>query len=84
MDPNHPQWDAYEAKFMELADLADALEKPEKALDQCRYYLCLNGENGLSPDDEMDFLDQMETHIQELKSVTIKTGFWEDIVLYVP
>ena len=84
MDVNDPRFPEYKEKFEELAYLADQVEKPEPPLDQCRYYLCLYGENGLKPEEEFDFLDKMEDHIGDLKKVVVETGYWIDTILFVP
>ncbi len=84
MDVNHPRFPEYKEKFEELAFLADQVEKPEPALDQCRYYLCLYGENGMEPHEEFEFLHKMEDHLADLKKIVVETGYWQDTVLFVP
>ncbi len=85
MEITHPRREEYEEKFDALADLADEVSQPERPLDECRYYLCLNGENGLSVEDEFLFLEKMNDEIGgTLQKIEVKTSFWEDTVLYVP
>ncbi len=85
MDTTHPQWEAYQKKFEELAFLADQVARPEPPLDACRYYLCLYGENGLSPEEEFAFLEKMDAEVgKTLKKVVVQTSYWEDTVLFVP
>jgi hypothetical protein len=85
MDIQDPRWPEYEKKFQELAFLADEVDSPDPPLDQCRYYLCLYGENGLTPDEEFEFLNKMEDAVgKTLKKVVIDTSYWQDTVLFVP
>ncbi len=85
MDLSHPRRDEYEEKFEALAELADAVDQPECPLDECRYYLCLNGENGLSVEEEFLFLEKMDDEVGgQLRKIVVKTSFWEDTVLYIP
>ncbi|MBK8191273.1 MAG: hypothetical protein IPK79_12585 [Vampirovibrionales bacterium] len=86
MTPDHPRWPEYEARFRELAFLADETSLADApAMNECRYYLCLYGENGLSVDEEFAFLDAMESFAgKSLCKRSIQTGYWEDILLFVP
>lgn len=85
MDTQSPEWEEYHRQFMELADLADSVEPPAPPLDECQYYLCLYGENGMSAEDEFQFLANMDAFVGDnLKKVEIQTSYWEDIVLFVP
>lgn len=85
MDTQSPQWDAYYEQFMELADLADEIDPPAPPLDECQYYLCLYGENGLTAEDEFQFLEKMDAFVGEgLSKVEVRTSYWEDVVLFVP
>lgn len=85
MDTNHPRWDEYQARFDELATMADAVQPPAPPLDTCTLYLCLYGENGLTPDEEFACFDRFDQAIGDnLKKVTIETAYWEDTVLFIP
>ena len=84
MDTDHPRWAAYEARFMAVADLAEPLRPPAPPLDRCQLYLCLFGENGLTPDEEFAFLDRLDDAVGcGLQKVVIETSYWEETVLFV-
>lgn len=85
MRPEHPRWEAYEARFRALAFLADEAPVSHTPLDACQYYLCLYGDNGLPCEEEFALLAAMEPYAGSgLKKRTVQTGYWEDIVLFVP
>ncbi|MDH4378544.1 MAG: hypothetical protein QE263_01375 [Vampirovibrionales bacterium] len=85
MDTEHPLWPQYEARFNELAFLADNVTEISIPLNECEAYLCLYGENGLSPEEELALLDKMDgPAAARLKKRTIQTTYWEDTVLFLP
>jgi len=86
MDINHPLWEAFEAQFDELAFLADDIPKASAPpLGDCRLYLTKMGENGLSPEEEMTFLAELDTYAGKgLQKIVIDTGYWQNVVLFVP
>ena len=85
MDTDHPLWPQYEARFNELAFLAEPVDEISIPLDACDAYLCLYGENGLSPEEELALLDTMDgPAAARLKKRTIQTTYWEDTVLFLP
>jgi hypothetical protein len=60
MDTDHPLWPQYEARFNELAFLADDVTEISIPLDECEAFLCLYGENGLSPEEELALAQLLE------------------------
>lgn len=86
MNIEHPLWDNYETLFTQLAESAQKVDRPEPALDQCRYYLCFYGENGMPPEEELSFLQAMQQpeHRPHLKKIEVDTAYWQDTVLFVP
>ncbi len=84
MDTAAPEWDHYQTKFTELAELADKHPLPAPPLDKCQFYLCLYGENGLKPAEELAMLTAMEPFVGDnLHKVDVTTSYWEDTVLFV-
>jgi hypothetical protein len=84
MDVNAPEWEAYEAQFRLLAEKAEHVAIAKPALDKCRYYLCLYGENGLSAEEEFAFLERMTSEVENLKRLEVEADYWEEIVLFLP
>lgn len=85
MDVNHPQWEDYEARFRQLAAFATQVKTPKPTLDQCRYFLCLYGENGLPPEEEFELLNQMQAAGPEnLRRLEVDADYWQDTVLFLP
>lgn len=85
MDIENPRFADYQKRFEEVAELAERIPGPAPEIASARYFLCLYGENGLTPDEEFALLDAMENFIGEgLKRVDMNTNYWEEIVLFVP
>lgn len=85
MDVNDPRWDAYEARFRELAEDALLVQGDKPALDRTQAFLCLYGENGLSPEDEFAVLDQLAAAPPEQRRrIEVTTEYWQDTVLFLP
>lgn len=85
MDTEHAQWDQYQARFEEVAELAEDVDGPAPEIASAKLFICLYGENGMSPEDEFTMLDNLEKYIGEgLKRVDVRTAYWEDTVLFVP
>ncbi len=83
MDIEAPQWDTWEARFTELAERA--LKVPLTGdIKGAQHYLCLYGENGLSPEEELAELDAMAKASQNLQKVEVDTSYWQDTILFVP
>lgn len=84
MDIEDSHWDAYEARFRKLAEDIPLHKGPLPELASAHIFLCLYGDNGLSPEKELDILSQLEQQHERVKGVEMLTAYWEDIVLYIP
>jgi hypothetical protein len=85
MDIEDPRFEAFEARFRELVEQSELVPPPRPALGSAKAYLCLYGENGLSPDEEFAVLEQLaEEAGRNLKRVEVDTDYWQNIVLFVP
>lgn len=87
MDVNDPQFEAFEIRFRELAERAEQVKSAQPSLNATQYYLFLYGENGLTPEEEFQFLDKMEAALQAgspLKRMEIEIDYFQDTVLFVP
>lgn len=83
MDTESPRWDEWEEQFTRLAEQAEPVSATP-TLKNSQHYLCLYGDNGLSPEEEFAELKQMEQRASQLHKVEIDTGYWLDTVLFVP
>jgi hypothetical protein len=85
MNIESPQWEQYETLFRRLADTATVVKVPKPALDQCRYFLCLYGENGMPEADEFEMLAHIEQQDPSGRyRLEVDTDYWQDTVLFVP
>jgi hypothetical protein len=85
MNIESQQWSQYEARFRQLSECATLFKVAKPALDQCRYFLCLYGDNGLSEADEFDMLEQIGlTEPSERGRLEVDTDYWQDTILFVP
>ena len=84
MNVEDPRWDEYETRFRELAEQVDLRKGPKPELASSKLFLCLYGDNALSPEQEFDVLDQLEKDVKQVKGTEILTAYWEDVVLYIP
>ena len=85
MDIENPRFAEYQARFEQVAELAERINGPAPAIASARHYLCLYGENGLAPEEEFTLLDTWESFVGEgLTRVNVSTSYWEEIVLFVP
>jgi hypothetical protein len=85
MDIEALQWPEYETAFRALADQAllwEASNKP--ALDQASAYLCLYGDNGLDPAEELALLEQLthSTDAGTLYRLEVDVDYWQDTILF--
>lgn len=83
MDIESARWDEWEARFMALAAQAETVPAGS-SLKNAAHYLCLYGENGLTPEEEFAELEALGQWSDRLKKVEIETGYWQDTVLFVP
>jgi len=85
MDVNDPKFAEYQARFETLAGMAEKVPGPAPAIASARYFLCLYGDNGLPPDEEFAMLATLDNFVGNgLKRVDMSTGYWEDVILFVP
>lgn len=85
MDVEHPRFEEYDQRFRALAERAELVKVAKPALDSCRYYLCLYGENGMSPEEEFELLSTMEAHAEEgLKRLEVEIDYYQDTILFIP
>jgi hypothetical protein len=85
MDVNHALFDAYEQRFNALAEKVDTSDEPRPALDSVRLYLCLYGENGFSPEEELRLLAELEAQpVEALRKVEVSADYWQEVILYLP
>jgi hypothetical protein len=87
MDVHDPQWPLYEERFLALADQAHRTSGAKPAVGSTRLYLCLYGENGLTPCQEFATLQELAQVAaespQRLCKIEVETSYWQEIVLYV-
>jgi hypothetical protein len=84
MDINHPQWPQYEAQFETVAGQATPWADPVRpSLVDATAYLCLYGDNGLTPEAEFALLQQL-ADLRPLYCITVETVYWQEQILYVP
>lgn len=78
------RWEEYESRFRKLAEGLTLHKGPRPELASSEAFLFLYGENGLSPEEELDMLARFEREPARLKGAEILTSYWEDLVLYLP
>ncbi|MEB3206748.1 MAG: hypothetical protein VKK59_05310 [Vampirovibrionales bacterium] len=87
MDVHDPQWSLYEERFLALAAMADLTSGAKPAVGSTRLYLCLYGENGLTPCQEFATLQELAQVAaespQKLRKIEVETSYWQEIILYV-
>ena len=84
MNIEDPRWEAYEARFTEVAALAEHVEGRPPAQASAEMLLFLYGENGLPPEEEFAMLERMQARAADLKRVEVETSYWQDTALFVP
>jgi len=85
MDVNDPRFEAYQSRFEEIAQRVEGLKGPQPDISAARIRLCLYGENLMSPQEEFETLEMLCAKVESgLKKATIQTGYWEDVILYLP
>ena len=84
MDIESPFWDQWESRFNQVAGKAQRVaDHPD--IRSARHHLCLYGENGFSPEEELQELEAMaQCPPDQLKKVEVDTGYWHEVVLFVP
>lgn len=85
MDVNDPQFELYQTRFEALAERLDTLKGPQPEISASQLRLCLYGENLMSSEEEFQTIETLASYVDKgLKKAVIQTGYWEDIILYVP
>ena len=80
------RWEEYERRFRALVERVPLHKGPKAELASAHLLLCLYGDNGLSPDTEMDVLAQLEQATdrgERMECVEMTTAYWEDLVLFL-
>jgi hypothetical protein len=84
MDIENPRWEEYESRFRTLADTVQLQKGPQPELASAKLYLCLYGDNALTPEQEFEALSKLEAQAASLRGTEMQTAYWEDIFLYLP
>lgn len=84
MNIEDPRWDEYETRFRALAERVDMHKGPQPAAGSAELFLCLYGDNALTPEQEFEALARLEQNESKLKGTEILTAYWEDLFLYIP
>lgn len=79
-----PRWEEYENRFREVAERVNMQKGPQPEVASAQLFLCLYGDNGLTPEQEFEALARLEQQVEQLRGTTILTAYWEDLVLYLP
>jgi hypothetical protein len=77
-------WEEYEHRFRALAEDVPVKKGPHPEMASSQLLLCLYGDNGLEPEQELAMLSQLEAVKSQLFCVEMSTAYWEDLVLYLP
>jgi len=84
MNIEDPRWEEYETKFRDLAERVPLQKGPQPELASAKLFLCLYGDNAMSPEQEFDALNRLEKAADSVRGAEILTAYWEDILLYLP
>jgi len=84
MDIENPRWEEYESRFRALADTVQLQKGPQPELASAKLYLCLYGDNAMTPEQEFEALAKLEAQATSLRGTEMQTAYWEDIFLYLP
>jgi len=83
MDTESSYWEQWEARFTTLASQAQLVDEVVD-LRSMSSYLCLYGENGYLPQEELVELEQMAQEVGKIKKIEKDTGYWQEVVLFIP
>jgi hypothetical protein len=90
MDFNLDCFTTYEATFQALADVVDPWEAPTKpVLSAMPLFLCLYGENGLTPEEEFETLARIQATFEQtpekVKKLEIEAShqYWQETILFI-
>jgi hypothetical protein len=84
MNIEDPRWEEYENRFRALAERVDMQKGPQPEVASAQLFLCLYGDNALTPEQEFDVLTRLEKEADHLRGTSILTAYWEDLFLYIP
>lgn len=84
MNIEDPRWDEYETRFRALAEQVTLQKGPQPELASAELYLCLYGDNAMTPEQEFDALTRLEKEAGHIRGTEMLTAYWEDILLYLP
>jgi len=84
MNIEDPRWDEYEARFRALAEQIPLQKGPQPEVASAHLFLCLYGDNAMTPEQEFEALSGLERDVKHLKGAEILTAYWEDLLLYIP
>ena len=83
MHPDDPRWDEWVEVFTALAqELPQVPLTP--AINGAQHYLCLLGENGLTPDECFAELAVIGSKKAHAKRVEVDASYYQDTVIFVP
>jgi hypothetical protein len=83
MDTEHELWETWETQFTALAE-GTPLSKNKFAMNGALYCLCLYGNNGYTPEQELLELAEMTVLKTSIERVEVDAGGWMDTVLFIP
>jgi hypothetical protein len=90
MDFNLPCFTEYESAFQSLAESVTAWEGTSKpVLTAMKTFLCLYGDNGMTPEAEFDLLAEIETTFQQTPEkvakleIDVATHYWQETILFI-
>lgn len=90
MDFNLPCFAEYESAFQALAEAVNTWEAESKpVLTAMNSFLCLYGDNGMTPDAEFELLAEIETTFKQTPEkvfkleIDVATHYWQETILFV-
>ena len=85
MNIDDPRFEEFQQCFEALSEQAESHTGPRPEIASSALFLCLYGDNSLTPDQEFEMLAEMNRFAgQGLHKTTIQSAYWEDIILFVP
>lgn len=82
MDTESEQWTEWEVRFLAVAQQAKTVKRGPQ-VGSATHYLCLYGDNGMSPEAEFEELTLMAKQVDVLKKIEVDTNYWQDTVLFI-
>jgi hypothetical protein len=86
MDINHTLFEEWERRFEALAEQIEPWQEEQKpSFGQYALHLCLYGENGFLPDEELALLATLESTLatapHRLIKLVVDADYWQDVIL---